>query len=137
MKIKTCLHRQAICSTFEDAARAVRCCVEVPLADLPSRYEAFFILPDSAPQPSLHRSLPSSRTLSDQVSRHHSDGPSLHRSCRRDCSDGSRLAGAAAGQVYDNEKAKTLLGWRPVDALEEYFTRELPPGMPRPSGARL
>ena len=36
---------------------------------------------------------PSSRTLSDQASRHHSDGPSLHRSCRRDCSDGSRLAG--------------------------------------------
>ena len=43
------MRRQAICSTFEDAARAVRCCVEVPLADLPSRYEAFFILPDSAP----------------------------------------------------------------------------------------
>jgi nucleoside-diphosphate-sugar epimerase len=37
---------QAICSTFEDAARAVRACIEVPLGSLPSRLEAFFILPD-------------------------------------------------------------------------------------------
>ena len=41
---------QAICSTFEDAARAVRCCVEVPLSALPSRHECFFILPDVAGQ---------------------------------------------------------------------------------------
>lgn len=33
---------QAICSTFEDAARAVRCCVEVPLSSLPS--SACFVL---------------------------------------------------------------------------------------------
>ena len=38
---------QAICSTFEDAARAVRACIEVPLGPLPSRLEAFFILPDA------------------------------------------------------------------------------------------
>lgn len=36
--------------TFEDAARAVRCCVEVDLEALPSRHECFFILPDTAGQ---------------------------------------------------------------------------------------
>jgi hypothetical protein len=41
---------QAICSTFEDAARAVRCCVEVDLRTMPSRHECFFILPDTAGQ---------------------------------------------------------------------------------------
>ena len=78
---------QAICSTFEDAARAVRCCVEVPLCNLPSRHECFFVLPD------------------------------------------------IAGQVYDNRRAKEILGWQPIDSLADYWTRHVPGGM-RP-GARL
>ena len=36
--------------TFEDAARAVRCCVEADLNNMPSRHECFFILPDTAGQ---------------------------------------------------------------------------------------
>eukprot|EP01043_Picozoa_sp_COSAG02_P051684 COSAG02_NODE_5471_length_4296_cov_3.282345_6_plen_94_part_00 len=41
---------QAICSTFEDAARAIRCCVEADLSVMPSKHECFFILPDIAGQ---------------------------------------------------------------------------------------